>query len=901
MTTTRYYFPRLADSAAVPITPAVSGSWNLTASGFYRAVAKTSKASAFTANVNVSETSATEVNGVGAQYISPALSAGPLAGTARMVGRWSYSSVDTAFGRVIIRLVSSDGATVRGTLWDSQTSAAVTTAVQSRTFVESAITPLTAQAGDRLVIEIGGRFTNTTTTNRTVTFAVGEPNLTDLAFTTGSTTDGVGWLELIIDDVAPDTPTALTQTGATTTTATVGWTPAATGGAPTSYEVSVDGGTAVDVGNVTSYAITGLTASTSYFVQVRAKNATGTSAYTAPITATTSDPAPAAPGPPVNLVPAGATDTSVSVGWEPPTTGGTPTSYETRLNGGAATDVGNVLNKTYTGLSASTTYTVEVRAKNASGTSSWVSGSFDTADAAPPAETGVVLRYPDVDALWLGNVEHKRAYVGLYMVYNKVSFIDEPKIDPAHALANRTTSTMLTEGSTAGTTLVSGNSAVTDSAFASTVAGTLAMRTKAMPATNNRTLRVSALIKVDKTSGRYSRVGVATGALTSSPDVFIGYSAGIGFQVASANFATFGTPMVLAESKCVDGAWYRVTLVVDNITSKDATDTSSGKARVSGTVEPVDDANIPANPWYPEVSGARFDGVGAGAYVPSTLVARTNSALGTIKNVYYIDSALGATSNGTDPVDDAPITMQGRMGTGGSSTDSYYLWSKGKAAPLRIIVTAGGSGVYGGLGGFGHANGRTGHPYDAFRQFWRDLADLGYTVLHTHALHEGWGADDHLVKQQEALTTIKDEFGSDSRLYYMGYSMGGLSAWRAIMGRASFPAIRAAYIVAGATQLEQYYDIPMYSAIQTRWPDEGALDAPYDFDGAALVARGTRVRCVTSTGDTNVPKVDNHDVMKAKYGSSGLFSELVHDGISHFDPAYWNAEDCVGFFEGADL
>lgn len=901
MTTTRYYFPRSADSDAAPLSVAVAADWGVTAASFYRAVLKTSKASSVAANAQVSETSAAEINGVVAQYYSPALSAGPISGTARMVNRWSYSSVDTAYGRVIIRLVSADGATVRGTLWDSQTSAAITTSTQSRTFVESALTALTAQAGDRLVVEIGARFVNTTTTSRTATAVVGEPNLSDLAFTSGSATDGVGWLELILDDVAPETPTGLSQTGSSSSSVTVGWTPAATGGAPTSYEISVDGGAATDVGNVTSCEITGLTASTSYFVQVRAKNATGTSAYTAPITATTSDPAPAAPGPPINLVQAGATDTTISVGWEPPTTGGAPTSYETRINAGATTDNGNVLTKTFSGLTAETSYTIEIRAKNASGTSSWVSGLFSTGEPSPPIETGVVFRYPDVDALWIDGVEHKRAYVGDDMIYNKVSFIDEPKIDPAHAQANRTTTTMLVDGATAGTTLVSGNSAVVEQAFASTVGGTLAMRSKALPAANDDTLRASALIKVDKASGKYSYIGVATAALTSSPDVEVGYLAGTGFRIHSANFTTFGTPTILAESKCVDGAWYRVSLVVDNVTSKNTTDTSAGKARVSGTIEPVDPANIPANPWYPEVSGARFDAVGTGAYVPSTLIARTNSALGTIKNVYYIDSALGATSNGTDPVDDAPITMQGRMGAGTDVNDSYYLWSKGKSAPLRIIVTAGGSGVYGGLGGWGHANGRTGHPYDAFRQFWRDLADLGYTVLHTQALHEGWGADDHLVKQQEALTTIKNEFGSDSRLYYLGYSMGGLSAWRAIMGRAGFPAIRAAYIVAGATQLEQYYDIPMYSAIQTRWPDEEALDAPYDFDGAALIARNTRVRCVTSTGDTNVPKIDNHDVMKAKYGSSGLFSELVHVGIDHFNPVYWDAQDCVDFFEGADL
>jgi hypothetical protein len=506
-----------------------------------------------------------------------------------------------------------------------------------------------------------------------------------------------------------------------------------------------------------------------------------------------------------------------------------------------------------------------------------------------------------LDAIHLGSSEVRKAYLGSDLVWNK-GFVDEPKIDPAHALANRTTMTMLVNGDPTGTTLTSGTSQVVDSAYASTVAGTMVMRTKALPASNDRTLRVSAIIKVDKTAGRYSRVGIAIGALTSSADAYIGYNAGTGFQIASVNFATFGTPTILAEAKCVDGAWYRVSLVWDNITTKDTTDTGTGKARLSAAVEPVDVLNNPAVPWYPDVSGARLDSVGAGGRVPITHVyARTNSALGTIKDVYYIDTALGATSNGTDPVDNAPLTMQGRMGDGTSSTDLYYLYSKGKAAPLRVIITSGGSGVFGGIGGFAHANGRTGHPYDAFRKFWRDLADLGYTVLHTEAEHEGWGNDSHLAKQLEALTTIQNEWGVDARIYYLGYSMGGSSMWRAIMGRNGFPSIRAAYGIAPISNIDMYWGHASFPQCDDKWPVRAEIDDPYEFDAATLVARNTRIRLVTSDADTNVDKATHHDPMVAKFASEpDLISELVYTGIGHFDPEYWDAQDCVDFFEGAD-
>jgi hypothetical protein len=498
--------------------------------------------------------------------------------------------------------------------------------------------------------------------------------------------------------------------------------------------------------------------------------------------------------------------------------------------------------------------------------------------------------------LYLGETRISKAYLGDTLVWQRApAFVDEPKIDPAHALANRATMTRLVSGATTDMTAVSGTAQVVDSAYASATPGTLVMHRVAMPAPNSTTFRVSALIKVDKTAGRYSRIGFATSTLTSSPDIYIGHDAGFGIRVNSVNFAISLSHTVLTEAQCVDGAWYRVSVVYDNVLDQNTTDTNTGKARVTGSAEPVDPINTPANPWYPPGSNSRHDSVAPTAHVPAQVIARTNSALGTIRDLHYVDSMLGATS------DNAPIFHLAKMGTGTDVADLMALYSKGKAAPLRVIVTAGGSGVYGGVADFGLGTGRSGHPYDAFRKFWRDLADLGYTVLHTKALHEGWGADDHLTKQLEALNHIKTQFGADVRLYYLGYSMGGLSAWRAIMGRASFPSIRAAYIIAGAAHLDMYYDIPMYSAIQTRWPDREALDEPVNFDAATLVGRGTRVRMVTSTGDTNVSKTVSHDPMVAKFATAPeLISELVHDGIGHFDPAYWDAQDCVDFFEGAD-
>lgn len=497
--------------------------------------------------------------------------------------------------------------------------------------------------------------------------------------------------------------------------------------------------------------------------------------------------------------------------------------------------------------------------------------------------------------VYQGAKEINKAYVGGVAMWSNVK--PEPKVDYTHPLAQRSVTTRLQSGALQGMT-GDANTTITDSAFASKTAGTVAFAKEALPAAPQRTLRLSALIKVDKTSGRYSAVGIANAAnpTAATPDFYVGHRAGQGIQVNSFNFATSLSVSAIDEAKLVDGAWYRVSVVWDNYYDQaPASDTgNTGRPRLTVAAEPLNDpegATI-ATPWYPANQAIKWT---ASSPTPLAITARTNSPLGTIRDLTYVDHFLGVAS------DNSPILQYAKMGAGTNTSDQHLIYSKGKAAPLRVVITAGGSGVYGGIGGFGAANGRVGVPWDSERKLWRQLADRGYTVLHTEALHEGWGADDHLAKQLEAYNRLNEDSGGNARLYYLGYSMGGLSAWRAVMGRAGFPPIRAAYMVAGAIGLDRYYDNATMSQIKTRWPDRTKLDAPENFSGAELIARGTRVRSLTSTTDTNVPKVDNHDVMKAKYAGSPLFSEYVHTNVGHFDAAYWNVDDIVAFFEGQDL
>jgi hypothetical protein len=69
--------------------------------------------------------------------------------------------------------------------------------------------------------------------------------------------------------------------------------------------------------------------------------------------------------------------------------GNVPDGYEVRIDGGTITDVGNVLTHTFTGLTPGTEYTLEVRAYNAAGDSSWASIDSTTLLIPPGTPTGL--------------------------------------------------------------------------------------------------------------------------------------------------------------------------------------------------------------------------------------------------------------------------------------------------------------------------------------------------------------------------------------------------------------------------------------------------------------------------------------------------------------------------------
>lgn len=162
------------------------------------------------------------------------------------------------------------------------------------------------------------------------------------------------------------------------------WAAPTTGGAVTGYDVQLDSGTITDVGNVLTHTFTGLAATTSYDVKVRAYGAGGDSSFVSTIVSTIGPP-----GVPTDVDATATSTTAISLTWDPPAGSDPVDHYEVRIDGGTPTDVGTVETYGFTGLTPATEYTVEVRAVNGAGASAWVPVTLETP---PPSPVDVYLR-----------------------------------------------------------------------------------------------------------------------------------------------------------------------------------------------------------------------------------------------------------------------------------------------------------------------------------------------------------------------------------------------------------------------------------------------------------------------------------------------------------------------------
>ncbi|MBP6373772.1 MAG: fibronectin type III domain-containing protein [Flavobacterium sp.] len=170
----------------------------------------------------------------------------------------------------------------------------------------------------------------------------------------------------LADTTAPSAP-VLSASGTTNTTTNLAWTAATDNVGVVGYEV-YQGTTLRATVTTLTYAVTGLTAGTSYAFNVLAKDAAGNTTSSNVVNVTTTTPDTTAPSV-VVLSASGTTATTTNLAWTAATDNVGVTGYEV-YQGATLRATVTTLTYAVTGLTASTAYTFSVKAKDAAGNAS---------------------------------------------------------------------------------------------------------------------------------------------------------------------------------------------------------------------------------------------------------------------------------------------------------------------------------------------------------------------------------------------------------------------------------------------------------------------------------------------------------------------------------------------------
>lgn len=165
---------------------------------------------------------------------------------------------------------------------------------------------------------------------------------------------------------APAGTVTVSSVTPSTTSAVVNYTYSAAD--QTGYEYRLNGGAATTLG-ASPATISGLTASTSYTLEVRAINATGSGAWSTPVTnfttsAVADSTAPTLTG---SITSSSVTSGGYTASWPIASDNVAVTGYEYSINSGAWTSTGTSTSVSVTGRTAGTTDTFQVRAYDAAG------------------------------------------------------------------------------------------------------------------------------------------------------------------------------------------------------------------------------------------------------------------------------------------------------------------------------------------------------------------------------------------------------------------------------------------------------------------------------------------------------------------------------------------------------
>jgi Zn-dependent metalloprotease/chitodextrinase len=226
------------------------------------------------------------------------------------------------------------------------------------------------------------------------------------------------------DTTPPSNPTNLAASNVTQTTVDLSWNASTDNVGVTGYEV-FEGGTILGSVTGTAAQVTGLTASTSYSFTVRAFDAAGNnSGFSNTVNVTTSSGADTQPpSVPANLSSSNVTNTTVDLSWNASTDNVGVTGYDVYQG---ATNIATVTGTSYqvTGLTASTSYAFNVRARDAAGN---VSGASNTVNVTTTGGGGgtTVLNQSYFESGWDGWIDGgsdayryagSRSYQGTYSI-----------------------------------------------------------------------------------------------------------------------------------------------------------------------------------------------------------------------------------------------------------------------------------------------------------------------------------------------------------------------------------------------------------------------------------------------------------------------------------------------------
>ena len=260
---------------------------------------------------------------------------------------------------------------------------------------------------------------------------------------------------------------------------------------------------------------------------------------------------------PTALTASNVTQTEATVSWT-----GTASSYEVRLAGGTAETV-TTTSKTFTGLTAGTAYTVEVRAVCESSQSTWISTSFTTQNA-----QGVTA--PTVTTLAATSVTHEAATL------NGTITAGSEAITAQGFMYKATTATDWTTVSATGTTLTATVNNLTAEtvyeykAFATTASGTVEgtvmnFTTAAAPVVAPTVTTLAATSVTHEAATLNGTITVGSEAITAQ-----------GFMYKATTATEWTT---------VSATGTTLTATVDNLTAETAYEYKAFATTASGTVE----------------------------------------------------------------------------------------------------------------------------------------------------------------------------------------------------------------------------------------------------------------------------------------------------------------------------